>query len=69
MITIKHVPGDTNDADIFMKNVMSSIFNCHVPSIVCGTKQACKHVRMSIEWRGCLGSKFTQFVMGLVLKI
>jgi hypothetical protein len=31
---IKHIPGDRNDADIFTKNVMSAIFNPHIPLYV-----------------------------------
>jgi len=32
MLVIKHIPGDSNDANIFTKNVMSAIFNRHIPS-------------------------------------
>ena len=31
LLVIKHIPGDSNDADIFMKNMTSAIFKCHVP--------------------------------------
>ena len=34
LLVIKHIPGDTNDADIFTKNVTSAMFNQHVPLYV-----------------------------------
>ena len=34
LLIIRHLPGDNNDADIFMKNVMSAVFNHHVPHYV-----------------------------------
>lgn len=29
LLTVKHIPGDNNDEDIFMKNGMSVLFNKH----------------------------------------
>ena len=34
LLVIKHIAGDQNDADIFTKNVMSAIFDRHVPLYV-----------------------------------
>ena len=34
LLVIKHIPSDSNDADIFMKNVTSAIFNRHIPLYV-----------------------------------
>ena len=31
ILVIKQIAGDANDADIFTKNVMSTIFNRHIP--------------------------------------
>ena len=31
LLVIKHILGDSNDADIFVKNVTSAIFNLHRP--------------------------------------
>ena len=33
-LVIKHIPDDTNDADVFTKKVTSTIFNCHIPLYV-----------------------------------
>lgn len=33
-VIMKHIPGDTNDAEIFTKNIESAVFNCHVPLYV-----------------------------------
>lgn len=30
LLTIKHIPGDTNEADIFSKNMTSVIFNYYM---------------------------------------
>ena len=34
LLVIKHVPGEWNDANIFMKNVSGLTFNCHIPQYV-----------------------------------
>ena len=34
LLIIKHIAGEKNAADIFTKNVMSAIFNKHVPLYV-----------------------------------
>ena len=34
LLVIKHIPGESNDTDIFMKNVTSAVFNRHVPLYV-----------------------------------
>ena len=34
LLVIRHIAGEQNDADIFMKNVMSAIFDRHVPLYV-----------------------------------
>ena len=34
LLVIKHIPGDSNNVDIFTKNVTSAIFKCHVPLYV-----------------------------------
>jgi len=34
LLVIKHIPGDRNNSDIFTKNVMSAIFNPHIPLYV-----------------------------------
>ena len=34
LLVIKHIPGDTNDANIFMKNVTAAVFNHHIPLYV-----------------------------------
>jgi hypothetical protein len=34
LLVIKHVPGSENDADIFTKNVTTSIFEKHLPLYV-----------------------------------
>ncbi len=34
LLVMKHIPGDSNNADIFTKNVTSAIFNKHVPLYV-----------------------------------
>jgi hypothetical protein len=34
LLVIKHIAGEQHDADIFTKNVMSAIFNKHVPLYV-----------------------------------
>ena len=31
LLVITHIPGNKNDADIFTKNLMSAIFNHHIP--------------------------------------
>ena len=33
-VIIKHISGDTNHADILMKNMTSVVFNCRVPLYV-----------------------------------
>ncbi len=34
LIVVKHIPGDSNDVDIFTKNVTAAIFNCHITMYV-----------------------------------
>ena len=34
MLLIRHVPGDENDVDIFMKNTPAEIFEKHIPKFV-----------------------------------
>jgi hypothetical protein len=34
LLVIKHIAGEQNNADIFTKNVMSAIFDKHVPLYV-----------------------------------
>jgi hypothetical protein len=34
VLIIKYIPGDKNDADIFIKNLKSVVFNSHVPPYV-----------------------------------
>jgi hypothetical protein len=31
LLVIRHVPGDQNDADIFIKNVTAAVFEKHLP--------------------------------------
>ena len=54
MLIIKHIAGVHNDVDIFIKNVMSAVFNFHVPLYVgldeYGT--VCASAGLSFEWGG-----------------
>ena len=47
IIVVRHVPGDDNDADIFMKNVARAVFDKLVPRLVGKDK----YIRdMQVNW-------------------
>jgi hypothetical protein len=46
LLVIKHIPGERNDDDIFMKNVTSVIFNRHIP-LYMGNDEYLQQVRAS----------------------
>ena len=44
MVTLKHIPGESNEADIFTKNVDASSLHGHVVSL-CGNDELLKRLK------------------------